>query len=198
MWNRFQDRQKLAIGALGFFGVFIIGWLGSSCLRSPSPLNIVPMGIGSPAQGKPVKVHVTGCVKKPGVVDLTTESRVQDAIASAGGASEDADVSSLNLAARVIDGEKIHVPRKGEVVVAPATATGRNVQGSKATLNGQVSLNSAGLNELDQLPGVGPATAQKIIEYRNSHGGFRTLDELMAVQGIGRKKFDKMLPFLKL
>ncbi len=195
MWRNLPDRQRLALGGLGLFAVVVVGWVGSSCLHRPRDVAFLQGG-GAPGR---VKVHVVGAVKKPGLVELSADARVQDAIDKAGGATEDANPNALNLAAHLVDGSQIVVPRAGEAAVAPsASGAGPQTPDSSSAAQGSISLNSAGLAELDKLPGVGPATAQKIVDYRNSHGGFRTIDELMAVPGIGPKKMEKMRAYLRL
>jgi competence protein ComEA len=133
---------------------------------------------------------------------LEPTARVDDAVKAAGGPTEDADVDQLNLAGTVEDGSQIHVPAQGEVLPVQATKPTRSSHGAGTVKAngpvGQISLNSASAAELDQLPGVGPATAQKIIEYRNANGGFKAVDELQHVKGIGPKKYAKMAPFLAL
>ena len=128
-----------------------------------------------PAAIQVVVVDVTGAVRRPGVYRFPSGARVLDAVrkARAGGS---ADLSGLNLAERLADGEQVVVPRKGEAATAPTAAGG----GSPI-----VHLNSATLEQLETLDGVGPALAQRIIDFRSQHGGFRSLDELDQVSGFG-------------
>ena len=128
-------------------------------------------------------VHVDGMVGTPGVYELTEGARVSDAVTAAGGLAEGADTSSLNLAAPLADGEKVHVPAEGEEVM---TSSG------DASSGGLVNLNSAGVEQLDELPGVGEATARAIIEDREANGPFTTPEDLMRVSGIGEKKYAKL------
>ncbi len=134
-------------------------------------------------------VHVAGSVINPGVYRLKEGSRVIDAVNVAGGGSESADTGALNLAAKVFDGQKIYVPKKGE-----APPPGEVLQGIGTGLEtgGKINLNTATLEQLDSLPGVGQVTAAKIIEYRNKHGSFKRVDELKEIDGIGSKKFDQV------
>jgi competence protein ComEA len=129
-----------------------------------------------------VVVYVCGAVESPGVIRLPADARVADAVALAGGAAAGAELAAVNLAARVVDGQQILVPERGSAppaaVAAPAAAGGA-----------LVNINTATLEQLDALEGVGPATAQKIIDYRTEHGGFTTIDELKNVPGIGDAKF---------
>ena len=132
-----------------------------------------------------VVVDVAGAVVRPGVVRLAGAGRVIDAIAAAGGAAPDADVNQVNLAAKVADGDRVYVPRRGE---APPPAPASGGAGSTTASSGPVDLNSATPEQLDALPGVGPATAKAITDYRTRHGRFRTVDDLLSVQGIGPAK----------
>lgn len=167
-----------------------------------------------------VCVHVTGHVKNPGVYELEPGSRVKDAIESAGGALPNADLESINLAQKLSDGEQIYIAPKGQIpppvtstvrgseemqTSAMATSTADSKRSStsapeKLTYPGQdtVNINTAGLQELQRLPGVGPATAQKIIDYRTENGRFDSVDELEEVSGIGPAKLEKMRPFVRL
>jgi competence protein ComEA len=119
------------------------------------------------------------------VYRLAAASRVTDAVRRAGGARRGANLNAINLAARVTDGQQIVVPNR-----APAGDGGAAGGGAGAEAAGPVSLGSATQEQLETLAGVGPATAQKIIEYRSQHGGFRSVDDLDKVSGIGPKKLD--------
>lgn len=135
-----------------------------------------------------VVVHVDGAVGAPGVYALGGEPRVNDAIVAAGGLAEGADTSGLNLAARLADGEKVHVPLVGEAPQASAEPA----SGSGGGSDGPVNLNTATVEELDELPGVGEATALAIVEDRETNGPFSSPEDLMRVSGIGEKKFAKL------
>ena len=129
-------------------------------------------------------VHVAGAVAAPGLYVLPAGSRVVDAIAAAGGFADDADPAAVNLAREVDDGEQLHVPRAGEAV--PSIA-------GSAQENGLVDLNRADAALLETLPRIGPAMAERIIAWRDDNGGFTTVEDLLAVPGIG----DKMLESLR-
>ena len=134
-----------------------------------------------------VCVHVDGAVAAPGVYVLPEGARANDAVAAAGGLVEGADTSGVNLAAPVADGEKVHVPLEGEAS-APAASAG----GAQEGTGGPVNINTAGVEELDELPGVGEATARAIVEDREQNGPFSTPEDLMRVSGIGEKKFERL------
>jgi competence protein ComEA len=137
----------------------------------------------------PLVVHVAGAVANPGVYHLQEDSRVIDAVGAAGGVLDTADENALNLAAKIFDGQKIYVPKKGETISQPqASGTGDTVLGDSVKIN----LNTATLEQLDSLPGIGPVTAKKIIDYRDRHGPFRQIDELKQIDGMGSKKFDRI------
>jgi competence protein ComEA len=132
-------------------------------------------------------VHVAGAVRHPGVYRLHDGDRVKDAVERAGGARAGADVNAINLAAKVADGQQVVVPRRA---AAPPAAGDAGVAEGAAGAASQppVSLNSASAAQLDTLDGVGPATAQKILDWRREHGGFRSIDDLGEVPGIGPKR----------
>jgi len=142
-----------------------------------------------------VVVDVAGAVARPGVVRLAGPGRVIDAIAAAGGAAADADVNQVNLAAKVADGDRVYIPRRGEAP-PPAPTTG-GPTGPATASSGPVDLNSATPEQLDALPGVGPATAKAITDYRTRHGRFRTVDDLLSVPGIGPAKLANLKPLVR-
>lgn len=133
-------------------------------------------------------VHAAGAVARPGVYRVRPSGRVSDLLDAAGGPAPDADLDQVNLAAKVADGERVYVPRRGESPPPPAgSSTGGPAAGAGASA-GPVNLNTATLDQLDSLPGVGPATAQAILDYRTTQGRFRSVDELLEVRGIGEAK----------
>jgi competence protein ComEA len=135
-----------------------------------------------------VFVHVAGAVRRPGVYTLRAGSRVADAVERAGGARASADLSAVNLASKLEDGRQVLVPKRiagGAAAVAAAQGGDPMPPGVPAQ---PIDLNTATLEQLDTLDGVGPATAQKIIDYRTEHGGFGSVDELGQVSGIGEKR----------
>lgn len=147
-----------------------------------------------------IAVHITGEVKKAGIVYLPEGSRLVDAIEKAGGETKNADLSQVNLAYQLQDGEKVYIPNKKEKVEEYITqGNGNNVvsEGAKASNtskgdNNKVNINTATQNELDSLPGIGPATAQKIIDYRETNGDFNKIEDLQNVKGIGESKFSEI------
>jgi competence protein ComEA len=145
---------------------------------------------GAAKKGERVTVHVAGAVAKPGVYDLDAASRVIDAIEAAGGGAPDADLNRLNLAAKIADGQRVLVQRVGEAAPGgSASPGGSGSAGGSADPSALVSLNSATQAELEVLPGIGPTLAEAIITERERRGGFRSVNELRDVRGIGEKRF---------
>ena len=172
-------KQVLAYAAVALV-VLVIGWRSqsgaSSSPHSYSTGTSTPTSRSS-APSPVVVVDVTGAVHRPGVYRLPAGARVQDAVRRAHPLAR-ADMTTVNLAARVTDGEQVIVPRRGP---GGATASAASTPDAPAV----VSLNSATLEQLETLDGIGPALAQRIIDYRTAHGGFRSLEDLDQVSGIG-------------
>jgi competence protein ComEA len=153
---------------------------------TPSPTS------ASPSAGGGVVVHVAGKVRRPGLIRAPTGARVADVLTLAGGPLPGVDLTSLNLARPVTDGEQILVgiPGGAETPSSPGPG-GDNRSG------GQVDLNTATLEQLEALPGVGPVLAQRIIDWRTEHGRFNSVDELQEVSGVGAKKFESIRPHVR-
>ena len=134
-------------------------------------------------------VHVVGEVRRPGLYRLRDGSRIADAVRRAGGARHGADLAALNLAAPLVDGVQVLVPSR---VVGAATSPGASAAGDGTAVASVVSLSSATVEDLDELPGVGPITAQKIVDYRAEHGPFASVDDLDAVPGIGPTRIEQL------
>ena len=135
-------------------------------------------------------VHVVGEVQRPGLYRLRDGARIADAVHRAGGALRDADLAAVNLAAPLVDGIQVFVPSL--VAVGAVVPAGGASSAGGGAAGGLVSLSSATVAELDELPGVGPITAQKIIDYRTEHGPFASVDDLDAVPGIGPTRIEQL------
>lgn len=178
-----QHRNLLAAGlAVAVASVLAVHALhrGHSHVAIPALRTAVHARATAVAQ---IVVDVAGAVHRPGLYHLATGTRIADAVAAAGGATAKADVTLVNLAAPLADGEQVLVPARG--------AAGSAAAGTPSP-TAPLDLNTASAEQLDALPGVGPATAQKIIDYRQAHGPFRSVDELQAVPGIGPSKLAQL------
>jgi competence protein ComEA len=138
-----------------------------------------------------IVVHVTGQVKKKGIVQLKQGCRIIDAIKAAGGATEEADLDRVNLARVLNDGEKIYIPAHGENI--------QEVQSQDYNIidDGRININTAGAAELETLPGIGKVLAQRIVEFREKAGSFKTPDDIMRVSGIGPKIYEEIKDRIK-
>ena len=149
-------------------------------------------------------VHVTGEVKNPGVVKIKEGSRIEDIIEAAGGLTENADITNVNLAYVVEDGMKIRVPSNNDENATEDYITedsGKGVIMSEESSNSSnliVNINTANEAELEQLPGIGPSISSKIVEYRNKNGKFKSIEDIKNVTGIGDSKFDKIKEYIKI
>jgi competence protein ComEA len=173
--------------AVGVVALLVAGRAGGAprpVVRLPRA-DTVTTAPGSPSEGEGLVVHAAGAVVRPGVYRVPAGSRVNDVVNAAGGPAADADVDQLDLAAKVGDGDRVYVPRRGE------TMPSANANGSAAPA-GPVDLNRATVEQLDGLPGVGPATAKAIVDWRTRHGRFRSVQDLLDVPGIGRSKLDRL------
>jgi competence protein ComEA len=174
--------RQLAACALAVVAVSLLGaWHlargdggGEGGGGAPAPIRVESGGEGS----RSVIVHVAGAVRSPGVYRMRPSARVDDAVGRAGGATARADLSQVNLAAKVEDGRQVLVPERVRAG-APGAAAAETAPGVP------LNLNTATLEQLDELDGIGPATAQSILDYREEHGGFGTVEELGQVPGIG-------------
>lgn len=181
--------RALVVGAL-VVGVALgaLWWLSR---QAPMPVEaalplVDPASVTTTtAAPAPVVVHVAGAVVTPGVHRLPAEARVIDAVDAAGGLTPDADASRINLAAPLVDGAQIYVPRQGEV--APAVTGGATTSG-----DGIIDLNTADATLLETLPGVGPATAAAIVDHRTRNGPFASVEGLLDVRGIGEAKLAQL------
>ena len=182
------SRRRALAGAVLLAAALLLGvrYLlpaqAASVDAAPLPAEATRAGVATVPR---IVVDVVGAVQAPGLYRLAHGARIADAVARAGGTTRRADLEQVNLAAPVADGELVVVPRK----LAGGGAVGGAVA---ATPSGPVSLSAATLEQLDALPGVGPVTAQKILDYRSAHGAFSSVDELDAISGIGPARLDTL------
>ena len=161
---------------------------GTSRAPGPAAAPLEPVA-ASPSRTELV-VHVVGAVRRPGLYRLRDDARIADAVRRAGGALRTADLAGVNLAAPLVDGVQILVPEAAGPLSSPAESAG-DAAGLGST-GGSVSLSSATVEELDTLPGIGPITAQKIVDYRAEHGPFASVDDLDAVPGVGPTRVEQL------
>jgi competence protein ComEA len=177
-------RQTLVLALIALAALVVAGKLIGSRHSSASVKPRARLVGGSSSQRDRLYVDVSGAVRRPGLYVFKTGARVNDALVKAGGATGKADLTVINRAALLTDGQQVLVPEKVGAAVAASAAPGT----SAAPLH----LNTATVEQLDELPGVGPATAQRIIDYRTANGSFKTVDELDAVSGIGPAKLAEL------
>jgi competence protein ComEA len=176
-------RNFILLAAIGL-GVV----LGIAALRVFDDRSAPEIVVRDAAQTRTISVQVSGAVVSPGVYDLDPDARLEDAILAAGGASNEADLAALNLARRLKDGEDIEIP-----AIRPTPGPGTVVADGGEV---RVDVNTASAEELDSLPGIGPALADAIIEYRSDNGPFGSVDELARVPGISARMVDAMRDLL--
>jgi competence protein ComEA len=184
------SRRRVLAGALLLAAALLVAgrYLAGAGAPATRPVADRPLEAVEAEAPAALVVHVVGSVRRPGLYRLREGSRIADAVRRAGGATRRADLSLINLAAPVADGLQVVVPRR-----APAAGTdAAGETGSAQAPSGPVHLNTATLEQLDELPGVGPSTAQKILDFRQEHGAFTSVDELDAVPGIGPARLEQL------
>jgi len=211
------DRYRLQVGVFLILAILIGGGVLAWVNSGPKPPEIKKIEgvIEATASSTPIptptkiKIDIAGAIVNPGVYELPKDSRVEDALNAAGGLSDQADrdwvAKNLNLAAKLHDGDKLYIPRVGETS-RPSTTQSQAKVPSAGVVSGAglvsrarssncscVNINTASAGTLDEcLSGVGPSIAQRIVEYREAHGGFRSIEEIQEVRGIGPKTFEKI------
>jgi competence protein ComEA len=200
-----SSRSTIVVWALAAVLAVVAGvrFFGGNDEGPPAPVRLAP----ERGRDKPrIYVHVVGAVRRPGLMTMPAGARVADALERAGGPGPRADLTAVNLAARLADGQQIVVPRAGAAGVAGGSpsAAGSAPSGSTSAAappGGGVAgihLSTATVEQLDGVDGIGPTLAQRIIEYRDEHGGFRSLAELAQVDGIGEKRLATLREALQL
>jgi competence protein ComEA len=176
-------RALAVVAVLVMAGAAVFAWRSRPQAEPVSPRPAVSIPVSSPSPSG-IVVAVSGRVQHPGLVRLQSGARVADAIAAAGGVLPDTDLATVNLARKVVDGELI--------LVGVAPLAGGGAAAASGGAGGQVNLNTATLAEFDTLPGVGPVLAQRIVDYRTKHGGFRSVDELRQIDGVGDARYAEL------
>jgi competence protein ComEA len=192
-----RDPRRLAPAAGALAALVVLVALGLVAWRGAPPppeLRLPRAGMpGDPGSGAPAgpdqppadaHVHVAGAVARPGLYRVRAGARVAEVVDAAGGPTADADIDQLNLAARVSDGDRVYVARKGEVAPPPAPVLSERAA--------SIDLNTATVEQLDALPGIGPATAQAIVDHRRRKGRLRSVEELLEVRGIGEARLAEL------
>jgi len=224
--NNLNTKQKLTIGVIFFIIILIIGfyiWKQSSSLdySDLDDYNIMENSTTTDnaepelsTDNSLIVIHITGCILNQGIIKVNEGSRIADAIDAAGGLTKDADMSKINLAYMIEDGQKIYVPsiydistvsennpiaeeyvssEPGDnVVIDSIPSTSSTTSKKDSTKTGLVNINTATQTELETLSGIGPSTASKIIEYRNSNGSFNSVEDIKNVSGIGDAKYENI------
>lgn len=177
------------------YGVIAVALVGIAAVlfdRRFSQRELPRLEVADPAAE--IVVYVSGAIRNPGIYALTEGDRIADALKLAGGATEEADLDRLNQAVRIQDEMQIHVPRRGESSLQAATlpASSASIASSAATTGPIVHVNRASAAELESLPGVGPVTSARILDYRAKNGGFRSKEQLKDLKLISAATFEKI------
>jgi competence protein ComEA len=207
------DRRHLIayLAAAAVLVVLVARFVGHRAGSDPVPsISMAAPASASPRGARPraappppqlIWIDVEGAVRRPGLYSLPKGARVAAAVQRAGGLRSRANAAAVNLAAKLTDGQQVFVPRRGDAGAAAGSASAAapgpvgaaaTPAGGAGTAGQQISLSSATQAQLEELDGIGPALAGRIIQYREQHGGFRSLDELQQVSGIGQKRFDAL------
>jgi competence protein ComEA len=202
-------RVRLAVGAAALAAVAVATWWVLRPPPAPAVEQSLPFAPGADADADAgsgpaasastattaapeVVVHAAGAVASPGLHRLGAGARVADLLAAAGGPAADADLDRVNLAATVADGERVWFPRVGEEAPPPVASPAGPDAGRPPASAGPVDLNGATVEELEALPGVGPTIAAAIVQHRDEHGPFRSVDDLLEVAGIGPSRLEQL------
>ena len=209
--NHFNKKQKI----IAIILITIIG-IGIYCYTDAientneeeieNVLEVAQTNTTKETEEKNIFVHIAGCVQKEGMLELSSNSRIADAIEKAGGLTQEADLSDINLAYLLEDGMKIYIPNQNERqennektknIPKEENTPSMQIQDTN-TKQDVININTATQEELDTLPGIGPATATKIIEYRKEKGKFKQKEEIKEVSGIGEAKYEKIKEYISI
>jgi competence protein ComEA len=182
--NQWLERHRTLV--LGAVGLLIVGGTLAVLIRWRPPERITIEPPAATATPQPIQVYVSGAVAHADVYELPPDSIVRDALDAAGGAVADANLDAVNLARPLSPGDQVYVPRVGEAV-APVSQEGGQ---AAPAASGPVNINTADQAALESLPGIGPALAQRIIEYREANGPFAAIEDIQNVSGVGPATFE--------
>lgn len=186
--QRFRVPIIVVLTAIVGFGVYSV--LRPAQAQPTIAVTLRPTTPATPAptERTTIQVYVSGAVERPDVYSLPINSIVKDALSAAGGPADDADLDRVNLAAPLGDGMQVHFPRQGEAAAVPAGGALSN----PIPASGPIDINTATLEQLDTLPGIGPSIAQRIVDYRQANGPFQSIEQIKDVKGIGDALFEKI------
>lgn len=207
-----SPKERFGYVALGAILLTGIGFVGAQKLKRPATIDLheTPRStaslIPSVSDKSPdvrrvqqIVVHVAGAVVRPGLVSVPTGARVYDAILEAGGPSPEANIDAVNLAAKAVDGTQVFVPTRGGPSSSSSTSGAIIPPGGRSSSKrptSVVDLNTASPDQLQSLPGIGKSMAQRIVDYRTEHGPFQVVDDLVVVQGFGKRRLEQVRPWL--
>jgi competence protein ComEA len=184
------------------FGVFLGSLFSAVLLLTISPPHGKPIELDPFPTQAPIVIYITGSVKNPGVYSLSRQNRLGDAVTAAGGFLSDADQAAVNLAAKILDGQRIVVPNINQSVtgtqgtVPPIGLSNPKPGLVPPSIDNPLNLNTATLDEIDLLPGIGPARASEILAYRTKQGYIKSIEEIMNITGIGQATFDRIKDYI--
>ncbi len=195
----FSKEQKIIIGLIGIIIISIIIYYMTQKIGNDEIIieNIESIEEEEVIEEK-IAIHMTGCVKNPGIIELKEGERIDDAIQLAGGLTEEADLTNVNLAYKVEDGQKIYIPSIHDIEEKEIIQENQEEIFGKENETGKVNINTAKQTELETLPGIGPTIALRIIEYRKENGEFTDIEELKEVEGIGEAKWEQIKDFVEI
>ena len=202
--NNFTKKQKIVMGILlAIVAIILINYVysresnNSQEIENLTTKESSEVNQNTEEEKKEIVVHVAGAVQTEGIIFLQEGDRISEAIEKAGGTTEEADMSQINLATQLEDGMKVYIPKKGEEIEAQTNSqiastqetTKQNTQKQTST---KININKATQAELENLPGIGPSTASKIVAYREENGKFESIENIKDVSGIGDAKYNSI------
>ena len=191
-----KNKLSLILGLLGIFllGIGVLSAVIYSFKQESGSVEILP--IQETSEPEEIFIHVAGAVEKPGLYQLSSKARVNDVLIAAGGLSAQANRDwfnkNINLAQKLSDGTKIYIPFKNEPAISSQIYLENSTLGVSKETKEKININTASLSQLESLPGIGSTYAQRIVEYRNNHGSFSKIEDIMNISGIGPKLFEKI------